>query len=298
MKKWASFSVIVGLVSLSSAGESPVARQQTKATDLLQRPVPLVIGHRGAAAKAPENTLPSFQLALEAGADLVELDYHLLAGGEPVVIHDTTLDRTTDAVSHWGGEKIRVEGANLEALRRLDAGKWFDTRFAGTRVPTLELALECILSSSVPLVERKSGDAASLIALLRNRGVVERVVVQAFDWEFLKECHRLDPRLTLGALGPPSQWHGRQLKDEEKRLCSEFIEAAISAGAGVVGWNRQVDAQSIALAHRHGIAVWVYTINDPAEAQRLTAMGIDGIITDDPGLIRKHFATASMDGAP
>lgn len=252
---------------------------------------PLVIGHRGFNVFAPENTLPSFEMARRAGADLVELDYHVSRDGVPIVIHDGTLDRTTDAVQRWGGQHLRVADKTVAELKTLDAGTWFDPQFSGTRLPTLGEALDIIQrGGGMTLIERKAGSAEECIRLLRERGLVNEVVVQAFDWEFLKRAHELAPEQILGALGPPGSLDGKKLTDEEKVLDSEWIEAAQRAGASVLGWNRQVTREAVLAAHEKKMKVWVYTIDKPEEAELLLDMGVDGIITDNTSLIWRAAA--------
>ncbi len=264
--------------------------QDSPAEKLLARNGPLVIAHRGCSAHAPENTLPAFKLAKEAGADLIELDYYHTKDSQPVVFHDKTLDRTSDAVAKWGGEKIALESKTLAELKTLDAGKWFDAKFAGTPVPTLEESLDCIQAGNVTLIERKGGDAATCVKLLQARGEVNKVIVQAFDWKYLADFHALEPKQALGALGPPSARDGKKLTDEEKVLNAQFIKEAKAAGARVIGWNNKVTKESISAAHAAGMEVWIYTVNKPEEAARLLDMGVDGIITDDPALIRRSIA--------
>ncbi len=179
------------------------------AVDLVAAHRPLVIGHRGYNVMAPENTLPSFQMGLTAGADLVELDYHHSRDGVPVVMHDFTLDRTTDATNHWHTNAIKIADRTLAEIRTLDAGKWFSPVFAGTKVPTLAEALDMIQPGGVTLVERKGGDPAACVKLLRDKNLVNRVVVQSFDWEYLREFHELEPAQILAAIGPP-KLHGRR----------------------------------------------------------------------------------------
>lgn len=260
------------------------------AEKLLQAPRPLVIAHRGYSQIAPENTLPSFKLAKTAGADLVELDYYHSKDGELVVMHDGTLDRTTDAVARWGGSKIPVASRTLAELKTLDAGKWFDPQFAGTKVPTLAEALDLIQDGNVTLIERKAGDAAACAKLLQARGLVNRVVVQSFDWQYLADFHALEGKQVLGALGPPSTKNGRKLTDVEKMLSSEWIDLALKSGVRAVGWNNQVTKEAVDYAHSKGLKVWVYTINEQAEAVRLLDLGVDGIITNNTGLIWRAVA--------
>ncbi|HYG35562.1 MAG TPA: glycerophosphodiester phosphodiesterase family protein, partial [Clostridia bacterium] len=249
---------------------------------------PLVIAHRGFSEFAPENTLPAFALALIAGADLVELDYHHSLDGEPVVIHDRDLDRTTDAAKRWGGKQIRIGTKTASEIQSLDAGAWFDARYAGSRVPLLKEALTLIQKGAVPLIERKTGSAHTCIRLLRNLGLINRVVVQSFDWAYLQEFHEQEPEQVLAALGPPVTLpDGRRVPRVFQRLNARWLSALQRTGAKVAVWNKQVSIAAIELAHEQGVKVWVYTINQPETAQRLLELGVDGLITNNPALIWK-----------
>src|SRR3954469_21197998 len=184
------------------------AETNLPALDLISLKRPLVIGHRGYCQFAPENTLPSFKLAVAAGADLVELDYYHTRDGQLIVMHDPDLDRTTDATNRWGGRKIKVESKTADEIQTLDAGSWFDPKYAGTKVPLLTEALEMIQKGNVTLIERKAGDPATCIKLLNERDLINQVIVQAFDWEYLRAFHQQKPEQVLGALGPPSALPG------------------------------------------------------------------------------------------
>lgn len=265
--------------------------QDSPAEKLMARKDPLVIAHRGYCAVAPENTLPAFKLAKEAGADMVELDYYHTKDGEMAVIHDKTLDRTTDAVAKWGGSKINVTDKTMAELRTLDAGKWFDPKFTGTPVSTLAEALDCIQAGGgVTLIERKEGDAATCVKLLRSRNEVNKVIVQAFDWKYLADFHAAEPAQVLGALGPPSTRNGRKLTDEEKTLTPQYVDEAKKAGARVVGWSNKVTKEAVTYAHEQGLKVWIYTVNTAGETNKLLDIGVDGIITNDTPLVRKTVA--------
>src|SRR5262245_1937269 len=138
--------ILAGItVNLSS---SAVAADLTSARQLIMSPRPMVIAHRGNSSEAPENTLPAFQSALDAKADLVELDYYHSSDGIPVVIHDKILDRTTNAEAVLGQPKLLVDGLPLADLRKLDVGTWFDDKFVGTKMPTLVESLDLIQTSS------------------------------------------------------------------------------------------------------------------------------------------------------
>lgn len=273
--------------SLTHAGDGS---NLSPAEQIIQRERPLVIGHRGYPSIAPENTLPSFELALTAGVDLVELDYHHTRDGVPLVVHDYTLDRTTDADEKWKKTKIRVDAESAADLVGLDAGSWFHPRFAGTRLPTLVEALDVIQAKGVTLIERKAGDAKTCVELLRAKNLINQVVVQSFDWEYLRDFHRIEPRQVLGALGPLSTVDGRKLTDAEKVLNREWVDQVKSIGARAVVWNRQITREAVAYAHQADLKVWVYTINDPTLAGEILDQGVDGIITDNAAVIWKAMA--------
>lgn len=257
---------------------------------LLRSERPLVIAHRGFSAAAPENTTVAFRLALAAAADLVELDYHHSADGVPIVIHDATLDRTTDAVARSGRTNHPVRGYGASDLDAFDAGRWFSLDFAGQRLPRLVEALEVIQAGGVALIERKGGDAATCLRLLRERGWINRAVVQSFDWAYLEDFHRQAPEQVLGALGPPGERDGRKLTDEEKMLATHWLDGLARTGARLVVWNRLVDRPSVAEAHRRGLRVWIYTINEASVANQLLDLGVDGMITDNPAQLWRTLA--------
>lgn len=286
--------LLFSLAVMMAATMSPGSAAQTPAEALLAESRPLVIAHRGYSALAPENTLPAFEYALTAGADLVELDYHHSKDGVPVVIHDYDLDRTTDADEQTGQKKTRVDSMLAADLHPFDAGKWFHPRFAGTHLPLLTEALDTIQKSGVTLIERKAGDPATCIRLLKERKLINKVVVQAFDWAYLKEFHQLEPNQMLAALGPPSTYNGVKLSDAEKALSPKWNQTVKELGARAIVWNRQVSKEAVEDAHKQGLKVWVYTINDPQLARDLLYTGVDGIITDNPATIFRAIASGKM----
>src|ERR1022692_4210089 len=265
---------------------------------LLSGNTPLVIGHRGYCALAPENTLPSFKLALEAGADLIELDYHHSNDGVPLVFHDETLDRTTDSRKRWKRSHVKVSDKTAAEIQTLDAGSWFDTIFAGTKVPLLTEALKFICDrGGVTLIEHKSGDAQTLVQLLREQEMINRVVVISFDWKFLRQFHELAPAQVLGALGPPTHLaNGRRPAGIFRRLTLRLLEELAKTGAKLAVWNRQISKLAVRLAHQRGLKVWIYTVDDRRLAARLLDVGVNGLISKNPGLIR-NVATDYDDAA-
>ena len=262
-------------VTLLSSAHAAERVDQTPAVKLTTARRVLIIAHRGDSKAAPENTLPAFRSALRVGADLVELDYYHSSDGVPVVFHDRELDRTTDAVRRWGGKKIPLVSKSFAELRTLDAGSWFDAKFAGTKIPTLARSIEVIQAGSVTLIERKKGDAKTCVALLEKHRWTEQLVVQAFDWDYLADCHRLAPKLVLGALG-------------SKEITPAKLDQIEKCGASVVGWNyKDLRKTDVAEIHRRGLKVWVYTVDDPKVAKRLIEMDVDGLITNVPGKMKK-----------
>ena len=232
---------------------------------------PLIIAHRGNSSAAPENTLSAFKSALALGVDGVELDYHHSADGVPVVFHDATLDRCTNAAALWRREKINLAEHTLVDLASLDYGSWFGDHqtFAKEPLATLEAAIDLICrAGALTVIERKSGDAATLVALLHRMARVNQVVVMAFDWPFLTDCHRLDPSLRLVALG-------------EGPLAPSTLAEISTIPAGYVGWNqRDLNAAAIARIHQNHQQAWTWTVDSPDRMRELAAWEIDAITTN------------------
>ena len=284
--------VFLALTTLPFALNLTAQEMKAPALALVQARRPLVIGHRGYNVMAPENTLPSFKLALAAGADFVELDSHHSKDGVPMVLHDFTLDRTTDATNLWGGAKIALASKTVAELKTLDAGKWFDAKYTGTRLPTLAEALDLIQGSGgMTLIERKAGDAATMSKLLTERKLINRLVLQSFDWQFLRGLHALQPDQLLGALGRPRRLaDGTEPASKDKFLNAQWLDELAKTGAQVAVWSKDVTREAIAIAHERGLKVWVYTVDDPKLANALLDLGVDGLITNNTSLLWKTLA--------
>ena len=272
------------------AADSSNGQNTKKAELLFQLHRPLVIGHRGFSILAPENTLPSFHDAVLAGADMVELDYHHTKEGVPIVCHDPEVDRTTNAREKWNAQHIKISDRTVEELQSLEAGLNAHPPISGVRLPLLSQALDEIQKGSVTLIERKAGEPATCIRLLKEKNLLNEVVVQSFDWAYLEQFHKEEPSQILGALGPINTLHGRRLTKEEHALSPEFNDEIKRIGARAAVWNRQVSREAIDDAHKKGLQVWVYTIDDPAVANELLDMGVDGIITNNTSIIWKALA--------
>ena len=228
----------------------------------------LAIAHRGASGRAPENTHASFAAALELGAEAIELDCQLSADGELVVIHDETLERTTDGRGPVG-DRTWAE------LARLDAGAWFDAAYAGERIPRLADVVAQVRDRALLNVEIKSerdvgAIERKLVDLVAREDAAEWVVFSSFHWDALRNVRAAAPWARLGVLC-----------DEDPRRGGVALGRALRAEAVIPG-RRWVDARVVEEAHAHGLDVWVWTVNEPGEMRRLLALGVDAIFSDWP----------------
>jgi glycerophosphoryl diester phosphodiesterase len=224
----------------------------------------LNIAHRGASGDFPENTLPAFAAAIEAGAQMCELDVQLTADAAVVVIHDETVNRTTNGAG-------AVSAMTLAEIRRLDAGHKFGAGFAGARVPALEEVLELVKGRCRLNVELKSpGVEREVYRLLRAHGAIAGTIVSSFDWDALAAVRRLEPALSIGVLAD--------------RGAEAMFEAAADLRAiSVNPRHNMVTPAIVERAHRIGLTVLVWTVDKPAEMRRMIALGVDGIMTNYPG---------------
>lgn len=258
--------------AMTPAEGVPPARR-TPLTERLRakaRHAPLSVAHRGDSGVFPENTLPAFSAAVEKGAPIVELDYRETADGVLICLHDETLDRTTDAATRLGRRGLRLADLRAHELDGLDAGGWKAPRFGGTALPTLEQALEVIQPRAVTMIEHKAGRPERLVELLRRLHLVDDVIVQSFDWRFLEAVHRLEPKLTIAALG-------------NGPFDAERLDGLRRTGAGIVHWRARdlgfEDAERLAGA---GYLLCIYTVNDDLGFAGAAEMGVDMVTTDRP----------------
>jgi len=227
----------------------------------------LSIGHRGNCLYAPENTVSAF-VTCSNKADLVEFDVRVSSDGALVIMHDATVDRTTDGSGN-------VSALTLAQLKALDAGSWFSTNFIGERIPTLEEAVTNILPLATPLIEHKAGAASAYVTELQRLGVVTNVVLQSFDWGFLSTVHGLEPAIDLCALGSGP-------------FTAASVTSITNAGARRVAWEQGgVNADMLSLAHQAGLTLFVWTVDGPA-IKTFIDMGVDGIISNDPAAVRQY----------
>jgi glycerophosphoryl diester phosphodiesterase len=238
--------------------------------EILAAKTVLSIGHRGNSMFAPENTLASFSSAL-GKADLVETDGQVTADGRLVIMHDSTVDRTTDGSG-------AIANFTVEQLKQFDAGYWFSPNFIGERIPTVEEYLQTVIPTATPLLEQKSGSATIYVNELSRLGFTTNVVIQSFDWNFLAQVHALEPRIRLCALGSGT-------------LNTSVITTITNAGARILAWEKSyISSNEVSLVHSLGFNLFVWTV-DGAEIKTMIDLGVDGIISDDPGMVRQLSQT-------
>lgn len=232
----------------------------------------LIFGHRGAMARAPMNTMASFELAMKQGADGVELDVHLSRDGHLVVIHNATVDATTDGQG-------KVAEMTLDQLKRLDAGAWYSEEFAGQRIPTLDEVFDSFGDNLLINVEIKSPPESvdrlgkELADCVRRHNMRERIIVSCFDPVILRRVKQIMPKVLRGFLYVPNMPAAHNLPAKE-----QWHEARhplhVMVDEGYMKWARA-----------QGYYVNVWTVNDPERALELRRLGVNTIMTDDPASI-------------
>lgn len=227
----------------------------------------LAIAHRGASGYAPENTFAAFRRAIAMGAGFIETDLQLSRDARFVAIHDATVNRTTNGQG-------AVHDLTLPELRRLDAGSWFGSVFAGERIPTLEEILEFAKKHDVIFyLEMKPtgswGGEHALISALRESGEIARTVVISFDPVILAGVRKIEPTLMTGLL-----FEG-QIGDP--------LEKALEIGARQIAMRGDlVTPRLLKAARERDLQVICWTVNHPAHMRLLVEAGVDGIISDYP----------------
>lgn len=242
-------------------------------------PFPRVIAHRGGGRFAPENTLAAIRKGHAMGFRGVEFDVMLASDAKPVLIHDETLERTTDGSG-------QVAATPLDVLATLDAGSWFDASFKGEAVPGFEAAATLCISLGLwanveikPATghDEETGHVAAMTAMHAWNGITPPPLLSSFSSEALRAARAAAPALPRGLLfdAVPADWHAQlesldcvSLHCNAARLDERTVHAVLGAG--------------------YGLAVW--TVNDPALARRLFAWGVDAIFTDRLDLIGSDFA--------
>jgi len=256
--------------------------------NFFRRPKPRLFAHRGASGEAPENTLAAFRRAVEVGVSYAELDVHITKDGQVVVIHDETLERTTNG-------KGKVHEHTLAELRQLDAGYWFSAeggqqfpfRAVGVRIPTLAEVLrefpqlqftvevkqdEPPIEEQVVAVVRDCGRATDVILASEHDGVISRVRALAPDIATSFAAGEVADFVQRVATKQLTDYH---LSGTALQIPPKFHEIPL------------VTAEIVAAAHTLGLEIHVWTINEPREMERLLDLGVDGIMSDFPGRLHE-----------
>ncbi|MGO9607230.1 MAG: glycerophosphodiester phosphodiesterase [Candidatus Binataceae bacterium] len=229
----------------------------------------LNIAHRGASGRFPENTLAAFRAAIDAGAMMCELDVQATRDNAVVVIHDKTVDRTTDGVG-------AVAKMTLAEIRNLDAGARFkDGIGRGERVPTLDEVFAATAGKCGLNIELKAiGVEREVAALIRKWNAAETAMVSSFDWRALETMRALDGAIRIGVLG-------------EKDIPKMF-EVAARLGAYAINPRFDLATRDFCeTAHGHGLKVLVWTVDAPGTMRMLIDNGVDGIMTNYPERMRE-----------
>lgn len=288
-----------------------------------------IIAHRGASEQAPENTFAAFEKAVELGADAIEIDVQLSADGQLVVMHDETLDRTTDGTG-------LVSHHTVEQLIELDAGSWFGPQFSDQRVPTLIQVLSwaegrCRVDIEVKNKTAREIPVQTLATLVAEAGAENRVAITSFERDFIESLQRLFPHLEVGLLISPipplkktaisvalltltfAALASLQLIDLLSAGCLSILSSLVfgllivlqearSVGSSIENLNADAvlphwlicTRSLVASAHNRSLNVVGWTANNSLLVKHLRRLGIDGLITDKPGhhycLRRKNLA--------
>ncbi len=234
----------------------------------------MIVAHRGASALAPENTISSFSRALEIGADAVEFDIHQSSDGRLVVMHDESLERTTNGSGF-------IKDTDSRKLRGLDAGSWYASRFRGEKIPTLEEAVDFITPAAYAIVEIKHGNdvypgiekkIAELMSL--RKGCRKRTVFIAFDPEILLNIRELDTELSTGLLtaDPP---------DDYIDVAQEFLVQCFFPK-----WEK-LKPESVSLLHKNGYSVHPWVMDREEDAAKVMSMKPDSVSSNHPDMLKR-----------
>ena len=232
---------------------------------------PVRIAHRGASGSAPENTAAAFERAIQIGVDAIEVDVHGTSDGRVVVIHDPTLDRTTDRCG-W------VREQTLEQIRHADAGAWFGRQFRGEQVPLLEEAIETTRHRALLLVEIKGEFLAEkVLQIVGETDAADQVVIQSFNPETIRRVKLLDAgiptALLIGKLpAAPSRVRARRL-----------VKQVLEVGANALAiWHTTLTPSFFEETRKRAVSVWAWTVDEELVMRDMVQMGVQGIITNHP----------------
>jgi glycerophosphoryl diester phosphodiesterase len=233
-----------------------------------------IAAHRGASSTAPENTLAAVNRAIEDGADWIEIDVQETADGEVVVIHDSDFMKLA-------GKDLKVWDGTLDEIREIDVGSWFDPKFIDQRVPTLAEVLEASKNKARVIIELKYyGHDRQLeqrvVDIVEATEMTPNIAIMSLEYSGIRKIRALRPTWTIGLLSATA------IGDLTK-FDTDFLAAS----------EGMVNSRFVRDAHDAGKQVFVWTINDPISLLRMIVYGVDGVITDEPEMIRRAMTTLS-----
>lgn len=242
-----------------------------------------VISHRGANLDAPQNTIPAFERSIEIGVDGFETDIHLSSDGIPVVCHNYTIDETSNG-------KGEVKSMTYDELRSYDFGSWFNEKFKGTKLPSVEEFLTLCEKADIEImnIEIKpplDGDmsiVAKTIDMVKAHGLFDKLLISSFSADVLVECKKVDPNCKTGYLYAPNNKHCFT------HMLFGYVEFAKKIKADYLHPHfLSVNSRYVRRLHKHGIGINVWTVDKEKIASKLIKLGVDGIITNDPIMVNK-----------
>ncbi|HCW78608.1 MAG TPA: glycerophosphodiester phosphodiesterase [Gemmatimonadetes bacterium] len=231
-----------------------------------------IIAHRGFSARAPENTIAALTLALEEGATAVEFDLRTSGDGNPVLMHDKTLSRTTNGIG-------KVEELSLGELTKLDAGSWFNSTFEGERVPSLAEALECLKVQVKTIFAELKGESTTqnlrnVVSITRAAGLLDKTVFIAKDWSLLDELRRHAPEALVGPIV------------ERREQTHEAFTRVTDDPRALLDFDARIllkDPDIARYAKRNGVEIAVWTVDNIGDADVLLEFGVRRITTNQVG---------------
>ncbi|MBO6525313.1 MAG: hypothetical protein JJ971_15905 [Balneolaceae bacterium] len=239
----------------------------------------VVIAHRGASAYAPENTHSAFRLAIEMKAEMIELDISLSKDGVPVVVHDETVDRTTRATGNVGDFE-------LEELKELETGAWFDEKFSGEPFPTLaevlsytkdKIAVNIEIKSEAVTDNAKGGIVDKALRIVKEAGVEDQIIFSSFDYRVMEHLEKLAPGMPKAILYDKSQSGNLSPSQLVKKYKGDAFNCS----------HRQLSNAWVEDLTSKNIPFFIYTVNDEALMEKIIKKGASGIFSDKPDILKR-----------
>lgn len=234
---------------------------------------PKLIAHRGASFEAPENTMSAIYKAIDIGVSLIEFDVRMTKDGIPIIMHDETVSRTTDST-----EDVHIEDLTFDQIKHLDAGSWFDAKFSGEKIPTLEDVLKIKLNQTGLMIEIKNGKhlpskiVKCVLQVIENSKInLDNIIVGSLSLTIIDELIKQAPHLNIIGI------------TENADHVSHFLNNNIKLMAL---WHPLIDHALIEDLHNKNVEVWSFTVDHLHDADRLHSCATDGLITNHPRLIK------------